>query len=394
LNTVGGLLASNFYLLASIGALLLPAVWSLIFGIMALRLEESERAANWPVYLRRMRILNLLAVPAWWSVFGALLQSGAKLNPILDWPAWVLLVFPLSAGIAEARFIAGWVGNRIDGRHLTIVDLFRLSIWGSFSSSVPLLLFAVGIDAFANHSFFAVLWIGGAGLLARFAKAGLRSAEGLKPRLVRSGDLYKRAFVMAKQMGVHLIGVFVYPTGRGRLTNAHGGAGFIGMTDVCIHWLHGPQLDFVIGHELAHLQQEHGQRERRIDIGVYLGIAALALAMFHLPLLWQVVFKFGVILIPLLVCCFVSRRFEFEADRIAVESTGDGEVAVRALAALYWRSGIPAKCNNFDELFLTHPSLSKRIEAVACVGQVSAECVTQIRQQFEDRAGGLPVKLD
>ena len=197
---------------------------------------------------------------------------------------------------------------------------------------------------------------------------------------------------MARQMGVHLIGVFVYPTGKGRLTNAHGGAGFIGMTDVCVHWLQGAQLDFVIGHELAHVQQKHGEKERRIGAGAYLGVAALALAVPHLPLIWEAFFRFCVILIPLLGFYFASRRFEIASDRIAVETTGDGEAAIRALANLYWRSGVPIGCDTFDELFLAHPCFWKRIGEIARAGHVPIESVIRIRQEFEERAGdpGLP----
>jgi len=388
-------LDSNLVLVAVIGSMLLPTVWSLTFCLIALRSEGSNQVTIWPLYQRRMRTLNLLAVPAWWSLSGALMliKSGAWLNSISDYPAWFLLVFPLTVGVTAARFLAIWTDRKIDGRHWTIADLFRISLWSSFSSTVPLLLFAVGIDALCNRSLFGVLWIGGAGIIAFFAKARLLSAEGMKPRLVKSGDLYKRSFVLAKQMGVRLIGVFVYPTGRGRLMNAHGGAGFIGMTDVSIHRLHGAQLDFIIGHELAHVQKKHGQKERRIGMGCYLGVAALAFAIPHLPVGWQVFFKFGVILMPLLVFYLFSRHFEFEADRLAVEHTGYGEVAIRALATLYSYCGVPLKCNKLDELFMAHPSLWKRINAIARVGQVPFESVNIIQQQFEDMAGRLPVKL-
>jgi Zn-dependent protease with chaperone function len=375
-----------------IGALLLPVAWSLFFGLLALRSDASVRAAIWPAYLRRLRTLNLFAVPAWWSISGALIHFGAKLNLASEWPEWVLLVVPPSVGIAGARVFTYWADTRIDGRRWTVADMFRLSIWGSLSSTVPLLFFPAGIDALRDWSLSGVLWIGGAGLLANFAKVGLRSAEGLKPRLVKSGELFKRSAAMAKQMGVHLIGVFVYPTGRGRLTNAHGGAGFIGMTDVCVHWLQGAQLDFVIGHELAHVQQKHGEKERWIGAGAYLGVAALALAVPHLPLIWRVIFKFCVILIPLLVYYSISRRFEFEADRIAVEFTGGGETAIRALGTLYWRSGIPAGGNRFDELFSAHPGLWRRIKAIARTGDVPIETVAGLRQEIDERAGdfGLP----
>lgn len=385
-------MADTLYLITVMGAMLLPAIWSKAFTLLALCSDESERDVNWHVYLRRMRTLNLLAVPVWWALSGALIESGAKLNLIPDFPAWVLIIFPLSVGVTTARFLTIRTDRSIDGRHWTIADLFCLSLWSSFSSTVPLLLFAVGIDALYDRSLFGVLWICGAGMIATFAKAGLRSAEGLKPRLVKSGDLYKRSFVMAKQMGVRLIGVFVYPTGRGRLMNAHGGAGFIGMTDICIHWLHGAQLDFVIGHELAHVQQKHGQKERWIGAGSYLGIAALALAVPHLPVVMQVIFKFGVILIPLIAFYSVSRRFEFDADRIAVEFSGEGEAAIRALANLHYHAGVPFTYNKIDELFIAHPSFWKRINAIATVVQVPIESMTRIRQEFDQRVGfsGLP----
>jgi Zn-dependent protease with chaperone function len=334
-----------------------------------------------------MRTLNLLAVPTWWSISGALIQHGATGNQNLDVPAWILLVLPLAVGLTGARFLNYWTDRRIDDRRWTIPDLFRLSVWGSLSSTVPLLLFAAGIDALYGRSLLGVLWIGGAGLLALYAKVRLRSAEGLKPQLVKSGELFKRSYAMAKQMGVHLVGVFVYPTGRGRVMNAHGGARFIGMTDVCIHWLRGAQLDFVIGHELAHVQQKHGETELRVGAGAYFGVAALTLAVPNLLLFWIVFLKFGVVLIPVLVFYSVSRRLEFAADRIAVELTGDGEIAIRALANLYWRSGVPADCNTFDELFQPHPSLRKRIEAIALAGKVPLESVTRIRQEFDQRVG-------
>jgi Zn-dependent protease with chaperone function len=381
-----GLLASNSYLVAVIGASLLPLVCSLIFCLLALRSEEPEQAANWPVHLRRIRTLNLLAVPAWWAVSGVLIESGAKLNSILDWTEWIPLVLPLSVGMISARLLTGWTGSRIEGRHWTFADLFRLSLWSSLTSTVPLLFFAAGIDALRDWSPLGILWIGGAGLLANLAKGRLRSAEGLKPRLVKSGELFKRSIALARQMGVHLIGVFVYPTGRGRLTNAHGGAGFIGMTDICIHWLHGAQLDFVIGHELAHVKQKHGEKERRIGAGSYLGVAALGFAAQHLPLVWQVFFKFGAIIVPLLVFYFISRQYELEADRIALELTVDGEAAIRALANLYMHSGVPANCNAFDELFLTHPGLWKRINAIARAGRIPVGSVARLRQEIGERA--------
>jgi Zn-dependent protease with chaperone function len=334
-----------------------------------------------------MRVLNLLAVPVWWSLSGALVELGTNQNSILDWPAWVHLVLPLSVGITMERLITNWTDRRIDGRRWTIADLFRISLWHSFSSTVPLLLFAVGIDALTSRSFFAILWIVGAGFLARFADEGLRAAMGLSFRRVKSGELFRQSYAMAQRMGVRLVGVFVYPTGRGRLMNAHSRGGLIGMTDVCVHLFHGAQLDFMIGHELAHAQQNHGLKELGIVAGAYSVVGIMALAVPHLPLVWHIFFKFCVILIPLLISYSVSRRYEFAADRAAVECTGEGEIAIRALVELSCRTGAPIKCCIFDELFLTHPSLRRRINAISRVGQVPMERVDGIWQQFTNSTG-------
>jgi len=44
------------------------SIWSAGFSLMVLRLGEPARAVTWPVYVARIRMLNLLAVPAWWRL--------------------------------------------------------------------------------------------------------------------------------------------------------------------------------------------------------------------------------------------------------------------------------------------------------------------------------------
>jgi Zn-dependent protease with chaperone function len=208
--------------------------------------------------------------------------------------------------------------------------------------------------------------------------------------VVKSGELYKRAFTMAKRMGVRLERVSVIPFGRGRLTNAYGGSRGIAITDDYGHWLHGAHLDFVIGHELAHVQERHGQRKLLLVAAIFSGVAALTFAASRLSPFWQIPFKFVVVLLPVLAFYYVSRRFEFAADRIAVQSTGDVEAGIGALASTYRRTGVPPRCNSFDELFSTHLALWRRVNAVAAVGRVSPEYVSRVEQQFNDRVNELP----
>jgi Zn-dependent protease with chaperone function len=254
-------------------------------------------------------------------------------------------------------------------------------------------MFAAGVDAIGDLSVAGIFWIVSAAILALFARIRLRAAEGFKPRPVKSGELFKQSFAMAQRMGIPLKGIFVVPAGRGQLMNAFSLPGHIGMTDICVHRIKGAQRDFFIGHELAHNQLRHGWKKLRIVAGTYLIMAALSFFLPHLTVVWQVLLRFGLILIPLMVSNAVARRFEFAADRAAVEVTEEPEAAIRALGALYYFSGVPARLGSFQELFLTPPSLGKRINAIARVGNVSVEKVNKIRRQFDEEAERLAVRI-
>ena len=89
----------------------------------------------------------------------------------------------------------------------------------------------------------------------------LRIAQGMKLRSVKSGTLYGRAMHLARNAGAKLKRVYVVPPGRGDLTNAFGSSESIAMTDNFGEYLHGPQLDFVIGHELAHAKNKHTRKK-------------------------------------------------------------------------------------------------------------------------------------
>lgn len=80
-----------------------------------------------------------------------------------------------------------------------------------------------------------------------------------------------------------------------------------------------------------------------------------------------------VILRPLVAVYYLSRRFEYAADRVAVDFTGDPEIAIRALANLHRVHEVPAQCDGFTELFMTHPPLAARVQAIARAGQIP-EC--------------------
>jgi Zn-dependent protease with chaperone function len=270
------------------------------------------------------------------------------------------------------------------GRQWTNWDLFRLALWRTASSTLALLMVAVAMEELYARSFAGFGWLLGAGVVALIGKLRLRTAEGFIPRPVKSGELYKRALVLSKRMNVPLSRVCVVPFGRGHLTNAYGGRSQIAITDDYGHWLHGSQLDFVIGHELAHAKQNDALKTLATMAVIYATLAAATLLMSYLPLKAQFVHAFLTILLPLPMFYALSRHHEYVADRLSVEATGEPEMAIRALAGLYRHADVPAERSPFAELFSTHPALWRRINAIARLGGVSPEFLVRTRESFTE----------
>ena len=68
---------------------------------------------------------------------------------------------------------------------------------------------------------------------------------------------------------------------------------------------------------------------------------------------------------------YCARRSEYAADGEAVDFTGDPETAIRALANMQRIRELGDAIDGFAELFMTHPSLAHRIQAIAQRGCIS-----------------------
>jgi heat shock protein HtpX len=171
------------------------------------------------------------------------------------------------------------------------------------------------------------------------------------------------------------------------LTNAYGGWAQIAVTDDYGHWLHGSELDFVIGHELSHVKHKDAVKILMAVAGIFVAVGAATFVLPHMPVSWKIVFNFGVILLPLISFYALSRHHEYVADRSAVEATGEPELAIRALVSLYRHSEVPAEQSRLTELFSTHPDLWRRVASIARVGQVPSEYISNVRASFADTGG-------
>jgi Zn-dependent protease with chaperone function len=92
------------------------------------------------------------------------------------------------------------------------------------------------------------------------------------------------------------------------------------------------------------------------------------------------------VLIPLVVSYSFSRSCEYEADRIAVEVTNDPDSGIRAITRLYRVSDAPVRPGRLTELFQTHPSLFRRVEAI---GRAASFPADRLKRTFEQALGGV-----
>jgi Zn-dependent protease with chaperone function len=363
---------------------------SLGYNLWAMHADESRTKTRWITCRRWIQIILLAALAAWWALWDSnagtafisrLTLRSSGLDPIL---VRVLLFWGLPiAAVSGSQLICYWLDRAFLKRRWAGTDLLRLAIWRTVSPTVALLLLATGFDEIYQRRLVGFLWLVFAAIAFMVGMLRLRSAEGMKLREVKGGELYKRAFALAKLTKTPLRRVFIVPAGRGHLTNAYGASHTIAVTDNYGKFLTSAQLDFVIGHELGHAKEKHGRKKLLITAAV---IAAMALACFTLS---TFVFPFRplldvfVVFVPVLTFHFLSRRFEYGADAAGLELTRDPVTAIGALVNLHRATEAPMDCGEVTELFMTHPTLTRRARAIALKGGISPDRTREALRENE-----------
>ena len=82
------------------------------------------------------------------------------------------------------------------------------------------------------------------------------------------------------------------------------------------------------------------------------------------------VFVLLFLLVPLLTIDSIARYFEYSCDREAIKFANDPEAGLQALVNLYRMTGSPITCSRIVEVFMTHPSLTNRLEAIARAAEI------------------------
>ena len=353
--------------------LISPAAFTLWARYSALKEDSTNAASSWLNSRRAARAIRLIVVALWWMA-SDLQNTDFFASPSQLLSFWLPPI--LSVGISQS--IAYSSSRDILRLKRRFSNIARLTFWSTVSSTAALLGVATGAEAIYRGWWQGTLLLAVSGIVAFAGSVRLRSAEGLQLRPLRFGKLHGRAFQLSRKMSIKVERVYIVPAGKGHLTNAYGLWRGIALTDNYGEFTNKSQLDFVIGHELIHVKQRHSLKQ----LGVVLTLFSfLTLVSFNLPpLVWRfrVFVDLLFLLVPLLTVYFVSRRFEYAADRGSVEFTCDPESAIHALANLCRLTGTPIDCGRIVELFQTHPALSRRIAAIASLGSVRSDRVDEI----------------
>jgi hypothetical protein len=167
------------------------------------------------------------------------------------------------------------------------------------------------------------------------------------------------------------------------------------LTDYLLRNLSKRQVDFVVAHELVHLRHRHPGRLAVGGISIWVASWLLFLLTYYAQTVarrspeLQPTFealahlRYGLLLVIVLggiwVRNFRMRGYEFVADGEAVAvAGGDAEVAIAALARLGQLNLHPDKWGRLDEALLTHPSNSRRIQALADENDIDPERLPDI----------------
>lgn len=410
-------LAISGGLLAAI--ILLPLAFILWTRSRALRLGATDRTAAWFSYFRAQN----------WCVNGAFLLwmvSGSHARQMLMgalemlWgpggngrmalslcfaflPPWALYFVTLAASYEVLVQIRGIQWKRSEYLLTQFVTVATVML--------PLMCFVATLDNLTRSSTVAagVLFVGVAALLicARL-KAKLTKQH---PEALTTGEMRDRIFEIARKAGVKVKQIFIMPAGKMQLANAFAAQNQIVMfTDYALQKLNKREVDAVAAHELSHLQFKHPMKLGLTIIfvmllptlgpiflgassGLVLGLLMLATKNYTLlgrftqlaesggfdsPLTQTAIMGIG-----LLLFFGMSRRFERQADRRAVELTNDPEALITALFKLSLVNLTPLQWGKATGVFLTHPSTLKRAERIADAGLVPPERLQQIVSQFQ-----------
>ena len=293
--------------------------------------------------------------------------------PLRMWAGWVL---PRSVGQSN-QSLASWMGDWAKSN--TLAGLFRLGV----ISIVYGLIWNLG----AIWPLAAVLALTLIGILASFILPVLILPIFFRRTPLPDGELRSSILTLANRAGRGAIEVETIDFSR-RTPAANAALVGLGstrrilLTDTLISRFSNDEVLVIVAHELGH--QLGGHIGKQIAAGAALSMLAflgldwlgtLAAHSFSLPA-YDTPAGFPMLILVLSLLWFVlgpvsawmSRRFEFEADRYAIELTGRADSFIAAMNRLAETNLARHRVPDWEEILLhSHPSIHRRIRMAGAV---------------------------
>jgi Zn-dependent protease with chaperone function len=375
-----------------LGAFCLPVLLALWLRRRALASRFEDKASVWFSYIRYQQWLLNGSLLAWWaSTESARLEgflrfvlraSSANAPWLAEISSTLADWIPPAAVWVICMVVSQPVHEKLRGLNRTRKELALQAIYSLCSALLPLLLLIKGVAAAARLDFRSLVLYVIASFLVRVIAGGrLRKLLGMQPQALSIGELRDAAFQMAHRLGVKLQQIYVIPAGKSQMANAFARSGnTIAFTDYLLERMTRREVNYILGHELTHLRLRHLRKLSTAIVGcvVFCIVAQEWLGVF-LP--GSAFFRYAAFFVVVTTgTYFWSRRFEFEADAGAVESTGDAPAAISALFKLASLNLHPLQWSKWSEKWLTHPSTLRRAQAIARRAGIPFERLAEIAQ--------------
>ncbi|UWZ84710.1 M48 family metalloprotease [Occallatibacter riparius] len=247
----------------------------------------------------------------------------------------------------------------------------------------------------------------------------LSRVTGMQFEPLATGELRDCVFTFAKKAAVELRGVFVMPAGKSQMANAFASRQRMVMfTDYLLSRLNKREVAAIAAHEITHIQKKHamwtglaffglmfspeifywilrsvlGAFRHALELRRVADGAAAAPGLSNLVHFGDRVMAFPELILVLYIIGLVlyylqSRYFEHVADAGALQLSGDPEAVITALLKLARLNLLPVQWDRVTGSLMTHPSMLRRVERLAKIGQVPPERLQELmREQAVGRA--------
>ncbi len=363
--------------------LVLPLALVALLRARVLRAEAPDPARAWFGFWQATQSATLVAwigwlMAQWWvqrHVPGLL--STRALAPWLAPAAGVCVALAPPALVSLAIVaLTHAVSARLRGEGWARGEALRHAAWQLAGVVLPLAAFIAAVAlAFRSEWRPAALWaLAAAGSRWGCERQRLRALD-LTPYSVTAGALRDRVFGLASAAGVRLRMLYIMPTARGRIANAFAvRGGVVLLTDHLLQHLSRREVDAVLAHELTHLRRGHARWMMAPMVVIVLATTFGGWSLDPL-VLFPASFAAG-----LLATLLLMRRFEYQADRGAIELTRDPEALVSALAALGRLNHVPQEWGPWSGVLLTHPSVADRARAIGRAAGLDPARIEAVRR--------------